>query len=183
MKQLTWLASAAVLLAGVLVLEGWPAYQDLASNREWRAVDAHPEGATLQNLQVKVHTQVAAIAAQRPERAALLVRLEMQATPATQAAWGACRVSLRNAEDEVWRPLSSTTTDGVIKALSPDHKNAGPCKLYTTEDSQGEQTLYADQLFMLPSSALQGLRLYVSGQGTRPQALAFTLQPEVKHLQ
>ena len=183
MKQLKWLAGSAALLAAVLAIEGWPAYQGLAHNREWKAITAAPEGTELQGLKVKIHTQVAAIAAQRPERAAMLVRLEIQGTQAAGQDWGMCKVSLRNASDEVWMPLTSATTDGVIKALSPDHKNAGPCKPYMAENTEGEQTWYADQLFMLPSSALQGLRLYVSGQGTRPQALAFTLQPEVKHLQ
>ena len=73
--------------------------------------------------------------------------------------------------------------DGAIKMLSSDHKNASPCNLYVENGGEGEYTLYADQLFMLPSDGLQDLRLHVSGLGTRPRALAFALQPEIRRLQ
>lgn len=183
MKQLAWLASAAVLFAGVLIIEGWPAYKEMARNREWRIVEAAPDGATLQGLRVAVHTQVAAIAGLRPERAALFVRLELRATPAARTAWTGCAVSLRDAAGQVWTPLVSATTDGAIKTLAPDRKNHGPCNLYSENGGQGEETLYADQIFMLPSDGLQDLRLHVSGLGTRPNVLVFALEPEIRRLQ
>jgi len=182
MKQKKWLVSAGVLFAALVAIEGWPALRDLSVNREWRPVGASPDGATLDGLQVAIATQVAAIAEQKPERAAVLVRLTLQVTPGARAAWQDCRVSLRNKAGEVWMPLTSASSDGAIKALSPDQKNVGPCRLFARGEQAGIETVQADQLFLLPANGLQGLQLHVSGQGTRPQALSFPVAPTVRRL-
>ncbi|AEC21196.1 hypothetical protein PT7_2656 [Pusillimonas sp. T7-7] len=38
------------------------------------------------------------------------------------------------------------------------------------------------KLFLLPSGSLEGLRLHVSGMGTRPQALSFAITPAIRQL-
>ncbi|MGB6103112.1 MAG: hypothetical protein WBF88_04605 [Pusillimonas sp.] len=182
MRQLGWLASACVLFAAVVAVDGWPALRELDSSREWRAIDAAPNGASLEGLQVAVETQVAAIAAQRPERAAVLIRLSMEVTPAAREAWKDCRVSLHDTAGKVWMPLTSANSDGAIKALSPDRKSFGPCRLYSTDERENKETILADQLFLLPADSLQTLRLHVSGVGTRPRALSFAIAPAVRQL-
>src|SRR3546814_20627612 len=101
MKQLGWLTSASILFAVVVAIEGWPALRDLSSNREWRSIEAPPDGGSMEELQVTVEEQIAAIAAQKPERAAVLIRLKMQVTPAARKAWKDCRVSFGSAERRV----------------------------------------------------------------------------------
>lgn len=182
MKQRGWLASASVLFVMVVALEGWPALRDLNSNREWRSIDATPDGASMNELEVVVEEQIAAIAAQKPERTAMLIRLKMQVTPVAREAWKDCSVSLRNAAGQVWLPLTSASTDGAVKALAPDHKNFGLCRLYPRSETADAETIRADQLFLLPSNKLEGLRLHVSGMGTRPHALSFALNPNIRRL-
>lgn len=182
MKQLGWLTSASILFAVVVAIEGWPALRDLSSNREWRSIEAPPDGGSMEELQVTVEEQIAAIAAQKPERAAVLIRLKMQVTPAARKAWKDCRVSLRGATGQIWMPLTSASSDGAIKALAPDHKNFGLCRLYPRNEPAGNETIHADQLFLLPSGSLEGLRLHVSGMGTRPQALSFVITPAIRQL-
>src|SRR5690554_4156335 len=111
MKQPGWLALAGMLFAALVAVNGWPALRELSANREWRAIDASPDGATLDELQIAVEAQIAAIAAQKPERAAVLVRLKMQVTPAARQAWKDCRVSLHGATGQAWMPLTSANTD------------------------------------------------------------------------
>lgn len=182
MKKPGWLAVAAVLFAVIIAVDGWPALRELSANREWRAIDGSPGGASMDGLQVAVVAQTAAIAAQKPERAAVLIRLKMQVTPAAREAWQDCRVSLHSATGQIWMPLSSASADGAIKALSPDRKNAGLCRLQPKDDGNGNETVHADQVFLLPTNSLQGLRLHVSGVGTRPRALSFAIAPAVRNL-
>ena len=182
MKQRGWIATAGILFALIVGIETWPAWQQLNKHHEWHKVEASANTATLNELQVTIEAHTAAIAAQRPERAALLVRLKLHLTPAARQAWTDCQVSLHNETGQIWMPLTSASADGAIKALAPDHKNAGACRLYAQGESEDEETLYADQLFLLPSNGLQGLQLHVSGLGTRPEALSFELNPEVRKL-
>lgn len=182
MKQSRWLMLAGTLFVALVAVEGWPALRDLNSRFEWRAVDADSDGATLDGVQVRVQTQIAAIAAQRPERAAMLVRLELQVEPEALDAWNDCRVSVHGPGGRIWMPLTNAGVDGAIRLLSEDGKNRGLCRLYGIEPAQDVQTLHADQLFLLPSDELQGLRLHVSGAGTRPHALSFALTPEIRQL-
>lgn len=180
MKQLKWLASASVLLAMVVAIEGWPALRELAAHREWQAVEATANGASIDGLQIMIEEQVAAVAAAKPERAALLIRLKMHVTPAARASWKDCRVSLRDAAGHLWMPLTSASSDGAIKALTSDQKNFGLCRLYPRSEPEGEEIIQADQLFLLPANNLQNLQLHVSGIGIRPQALAFEINPALR---
>src|SRR5690606_31973489 len=182
MKPWRWLASAAVLFGVIVAVEGWPALRDLAASREWRAIDASADGANLEGLQVAVTEQIAAIAVQKSERAAVLVRLDRQVTPEARAAWKDCRVSLQSPAGEVWMPLTSASADGAIKALAPDRRNLGPCRLFARDDEQGTEMVGADELFLLPTDSLQDLRLQISGVGTRPRALSIALTPTVRQL-
>lgn len=183
MKQLGWLVSAVALFAVLLAVQGWPALRDLNTTRESRLIDAPASGASLDGLQVAVELQIAAIAAQMPERAVVLVRLNMQVTPDARDAWKDCRVSLHNAAGEVWLPLTSASSDGAIKAIAPDRRNHGLCRLFARDPQTGTETVRADQLFLLPSDRLQqDLRLQISGIGTRPRALSFAVTPTVRQL-
>lgn len=182
MKPWQWGGSVAALAAVLVALEGWPALREVAASREWRPVAASVEGGKLDGLQVAVAAQIAAIAELRPERAAVLVRLDLQVTPEARASWTDCRVSLQSPAGEIWMPLTSASADGAIKAISPDRRNHGACRLYSTSEQEGIEAVQADQLFLLPSDRLQGLRLHVSGLGTRPRALSFELTPEVRRL-
>lgn len=182
MKQLGWLASASVLFVMVVALEGWPAWRDLSRNNEWRDIDATPSGASMNGLQVMIEEQIAVIAPQRPERAGMLVRLKLKVTPEARQAWIDCRVSLHNEAGQTWMPLTSANTHGAIKAMTPDHKDFGLCTLYPQGKIPDTETVRADQLFLLPSNGLEGLRLHVSGLGTRPHTLSFALNPNIKRL-
>ena len=182
MKQGKWLAAASMLAIMTIAIEGWPAWRELSQHKEWRSSETTSGSASMHGLQVSVDQQIAAIAAQRPERAALLIRLALRVTPDARKAWTDCRVSLHHDAGQTWLPLTSASADGAIKALSPDHQNFGLCRLYSHNESTDNETLLADQLFLLPSTSVQGLRLHVSGLGTRPQALSFALNPEVRQL-
>lgn len=182
MKPWGWLASAGLLFAVLVAVESRPALRELSANREWRLIDASPDGASMDGLRLAVQTQVAAIAAPKPDRAALLIRLNMQVTPAARRAWQDCRVSLRGSDGQIWMPVTNASSDGAVKFLSPDGKNFGLCRLYSRDGHEGAETVLADQLFLLPVDSLQGLRLHISGIGTRPRALSMAIAPAIKHL-
>jgi len=180
MKQLRWLVSAGALFAVLVAVEGWPALRDLSMNREWRTVEASTNGASMNGLRLNMQTQVAAISAQKPDRAAVFVRLQMLVTPSAREAWKDCRVSLRGPAGQIWMPVTNTSADGAIKLLSPDGKNHGLCRLFSRGEPEDTETIQADQLFLLPTDSMQELRLHVSGIGTRPHTLSFAITPTVR---
>lgn len=182
MKKSGWLLTASVLFIAIVALEGWPALRDMSSSREWRVVNGSPNGTSMNGLHVAIEEQIAAISAQKPERAAVLIRLRMAVTPAARDAWTDCRVSLHDGAGQVWMPLTSANTHDAVKFIAPDHHNFGVCTLYPRTEPAGDETIRADQLFLLPSDGLENLQLHVSGVGTRPHALSFAVKPNIRQL-
>jgi len=179
MKLLPWL-SACILFAVLVAVESWPALRDLSMNREWRTVAVSTNSASMKGMQLKVETQLAAISAQKPDRAAVFVRLQMLVTPAVRDEWKDCRVSLHGSAGRVWMPVTNASADGAIKLLSPDGKNHGMCRLFSRTGPDDTETVQADQLFLVPTDSMRDLRLHVSGAGTRPHALSFAIAPAVR---
>ncbi|MBS7544000.1 hypothetical protein [Ancylobacter oerskovii] len=177
MRQIFWLGTTLVFFTATLGLTAWPDLKDLAHQREWRVARVSTAEGELAGIRVEVRDARAAVVESKPDRALLLVRLDLQGPPEAAASWVDCRISLRGADGAVWLPLHSHSTRGAAKILAPDGKDNGTCN---TRSVSGDAPATFDQLYRLPSSALDDLTLHVSGYGTRPSALAFDIKPTVR---
>ncbi|MCB5362718.1 hypothetical protein H0484_02975 [Pusillimonas sp. CC-YST705] len=182
MKRRYWLACAGVLFAAAVALKGWFSFTELASNREWQAIPAGPDGTALKGVQVSVQQQTAAITTQRPNYAALFVRLQLNLAPNASQAWQDCRVSLHGEDGQIWRPVTTGDVYGVVKMLARDGKNLGLCNMHSHTEQKEAETRGADQLFLVPVEALDTLHVHVSGLGTRPEAISIPLTPSIRRL-
>lgn len=177
MKNLRWLAATLVLFVITLVLTGWSGFKDLGHQREWRAVSANSAEGELGGVHVGVREVRAAVVDNRPDRALLFVRIDLRGPRSAVESWVDCRASLQAADGQRWLPIHGYSVRGAIQILASDGKDNGNCNPSgVTEDDPAS----FDQIYRLPTSALDNLTLKVSGYGTRPAALAFSIRPEVR---
>jgi len=177
MTNLRWLAVTVVLFAVASVLVGWSDFKDLAHQREWKAVSVDAAEGELDGIRVGVREVRAAIVDSKPGRALLFVRLDLQGSQENLASWVDCRASLHAEDGRRWLPLYDYSVRSAIQILASDGKDNGNCNP-TTITENGPTTF--DQIYRLPASVLDNLTLRVSGYGTRPSALAFSIKPEVR---
>ncbi|MCP8896490.1 hypothetical protein KYK29_16310 [Shinella daejeonensis] len=177
MKNLRWLAVTAVLFTATLCVTGWSVLKDLGHQREWKAVSVSGAEGELDGIRVGVREARAAVVDNKPDRALLFVRIDLQGLQTNAQSWVDCRASLRSSDGQMWLPIYDYSIRGAIRILASDGKDNGDCN--PTEVTESSPTTF-DQIYRLPASALDDLTLRVSGYGTRPAALAFPLKPEVR---
>ena len=177
MRRIFWLGATLVLFAATLGLTAWSDFKDLGHQREWDVVAANATEAELAGIRVGVREARAAVVDSKPDRAFLHVRFDLRGSPEAAKSWVDCRASLRGANGETWLPIYDYRIRGAIKILAPDGKDNGNCSTASLSET-GPVTF--DQIYRLPTSALDNLTLHVSGYGTRPSALAFELRPTVR---
>ena len=177
MRHVIWLGIALALFVATLGLSGWSDFRELARQREWNVPQANASEGELEGLRVRVTEAQAVVIESRPDRGLLLVRLDLEASPAAASAWVDCRVSIRGENGEVWLPLHDLEATGVMRLLASDGKDNRPCNPAAVAES-GRVT--ADHLYRLPRAVLNRVTLHVSGYGTRPSALAFEMRPTVR---
>lgn len=181
MRRFARWAAALFLFCTLTVLAAWPGFVDLRRSSEWEVVEAGGRDASLKGVQVRLLAAEGATTEQLPDRAAILVRLETVGDQEANDRWVDCRVSLLGEGGEVWLPLTAGNSDAVVRALSPDGENNRPCRSAYRDNDEAGKPLLSDQLFLVASDRMHGLRLHVSGLGTRPMALSFPLEPRVRH--
>ncbi|RJL22670.1 hypothetical protein [Paracoccus siganidrum] len=179
MRRIGWLALTALFFALTAGIGAKTAILDLRGEREWDLTDTGPAGGALEGVALRVELTRAATAPQRPDRALLLVRLALDGPPAARAAWVDCRVTLRHGQDRLWRPLETANTDAAIRTIAPDGQNMGRCNPQPFDAPADAGPILSDQVFLVPVEALDGLRLHVSAQGTRPRALALPIAAQL----
>ncbi|HWL57650.1 MAG TPA: hypothetical protein VNQ78_13395 [Paracoccus sp. (in: a-proteobacteria)] len=177
MKNLGWLAVTLALFIVTLVLTGWPAFKDLGHQREWKAVAASSTEGELHGIQVGIREVKAAVVDNRPDRALLFLRMELQGPQSAMESWTDCRASLQSASGERWLPIEGYSIRAAIQILASDGKDNGNC---SPAGVTGNAPATFDQIYRLPAGELDNLTLKVSGYGTRPEALAFPIRPEVR---
>ena len=177
MKNLRWMIVAAVLFGITLLLQGWTRFSDLTHQREWQAETVETAEGELSGIRVAVREAQAAVVDSKPDRGLLFVRIDLQGAAADIRSWVNCRVSLRASDGRIWMPLTGPEVQGAIQILASDAKDNGRCDLSRVRDQ--ESTVF-DQVYRIPTAALEDLTLYVSGYGTRPESLSFVLKPEVR---
>ena len=176
MKHLRWLLVTATLFALTLVLMGWSDFRELAHQRVWDAVNVDAAEAELAGVRVSVRDTQMAVVKNKPGRGLLYVRIVLQGTTSDISSWMNCRVSLQGPDGQMWMPLTGFDVRGVIKILAPDNDDHGNCNLGMIS---GQEPAVFDQIYRIPTTDLNKLRLHVSGYKTRPDALSFALKPEV----
>lgn len=175
MRRIGWLALTALFLALTAGIGAKTAILDLRGEREWSLTDA----GALEGVALRVELTRAATTPQRPDRALLLVRLALDGPSEARAVWVDCRVTLRDGQDRLWRPLETANTDAAIRTIAPDGQNMGRCNPQPFDAPADAGPILSDQLFLVSVEALDGLRLHVSAQGTRPRALALPIAAEL----
>lgn len=177
MKNLRWLAVTVVLFVVTFGLTGWSDFKNLGHQREWKAVLVDAAEGELDGIRVGVREMRAAVVDNTADRTLLFVRIDLQGSQKNVASWVDCRASLQASEGRTWLPIYGYSVRDVIQILASDGKDNGNCD--PTDVSENSPSTF-DQIYRLPTSALDDLTLRVSGYGTRPSALAFPLKPEVR---
>jgi len=177
MKNLRWFGVTFVLFAVTVVLAGWSDFRDLTHQREWKAISINAAEGELDGIRVGVREVRAAVVDNTPDRALLFVRIDLQKSQTNIKSWVDCRASLQAADGQTWLPLYGYSIRGAIRILASDGKDNGNCD---PTDVKENGPITFDQIFRLPTSALDNLTLRVSGYGTRPSALSFPLKPDVR---
>ena len=177
MTNLRWLAITGALFGVTLVVTGWSPFRDLAHQREWQASVVSSSEAELAGIRVGVREVKAAVIDNKPDRGLLFVRIDLQGPKEAMDAWLECRVTLQTPDGRMWQPLSSYEARGAIRMVASDGKSHDSC--YPPSVHNDAPTVF-DQLYRIPTAVLDELTLHVSGFGTRPEALAFELDPEVR---
>ncbi len=177
MKTLGWIATTTILLLATLGLTGWSGFKNIGHQREWSAVTVDGAEGELHGVRVGVREARAAVVDSKPDRALLFVRIDLQGPQASIASWVDCRASLRSPDGQTWLPIYDYSIRGAIQILASDGKDNGNCNPVDVTEN-GPTTF--DQIYRLPASALDNLVLNVSGHGTRPAALAFSIKPDVR---
>ena len=177
MKNLRWLALTCVLFVATLGLTGWSSFTELGHLREWKTVSVESTQGELDGVRVTLREARAAVVEANPDRALLFVRIDLQGPQASLESWLDCRVSLQAADGQRWLPVYGGMIRGAIQILASDEKDHGNC---SPANVTGEGATTFDQIYRLPRSALDNLTLKVSGYGTRPSALAFSIKPDVR---
>ncbi|WP_152979695.1 hypothetical protein [Mesorhizobium sp. 1M-11] len=177
MRRVIWLGATLVLLATTLGVTAWSDFKDLGHQREWDVVAAQAAEAELAGIRVGVREARAAVVDAKPDRAFLFVRFNLQGSPEAAKSWIDCSASLQGAGGETWLPLYDYRIRGAVKILASDGKDNGNCNPGAVS---GTGPVTFDQIYRLPTAALDNLTLHVSGYGTRPSALAFKLKPTIR---
>lgn len=133
----------------------------------------------LAGVQVAVQDARAMTFPERPDRAIVYLRLQLQGSPDQLRGWSTCEPRLWDGQGRHWLPLYNQLGIEVVSMLGRNKTLTGSRSC--SQSLAGDPPAVSEQAYLVPVEALEDLQLEISGLHTLPKALdmplGLTVQP------
>lgn len=176
MRHLGWILAALAFFVLACLVVAWPALRELRDHHPTRITQAETPVGTLRGLRFQIEAARFTVLPQVPDRAVVLIRLHIEGEPKEMTQWLGCSVSITDDQGRRWLSLYNELGLEIARLLG-DQARPGPnCRQLLASAGQGT----ADETFVLPVEALDGLRLEIWDQAGLPDALSLPLRPVMR---
>lgn len=168
-----------IMIAATSTIVGWSDLVDLRHSKVWTRNVVSTQKAELTGVGIEIQDALSMTFPERPDRAVIYLRLALEGDADRLRGWMTCDPRLIDGQGRTWLPLNNALGTEIVSLLGPEQKTLAG-RRNCSQSLVSERPAISEQAYLVPTDALSGLQLEVSGLRTLPHAAVMPLQLRTK---